>query len=162
VLITLIAAMAENRVIGRGNAMPWHLPADLRHFKSLTLGKPVLMGRKTFASLGKPLPGRTNLVLTRDAGFSAAGVQVVHSLDEAIVAAGDAAELMVIGGGDLYRQAMARATQIHLTIVHTMCSGDTCFPELPAGEWREVARREQAPDEKNPVAMSFTTLTRAP
>lgn len=158
--VTLIVAAAAG-VIGRDNAMPWHLPADLAHFKLLTWGKPIVMGRKTFEAIGKPLPGRRNIVVTRDPGWSAAGVTVAHSLDAAIAACGAVPEVMVIGGAQLYAAALPRATRIHYTEIHAVIDGDTMFPELDRGGWREVARQEHAADARNAHAMSFLTLERA-
>ena len=158
--ITLIVAMDRNRLIGAGNRLPWHLPADLAHFKRTTLGKPVLMGRRTFKSIGRPLPGRHNIVLTRDPRWRAEGVSVVHSTDEALRAAGDADELMVIGGAELYRQMLPRADRIHLTQVGHAFEGDTWFPELAPGQWRELSREDHAPDERNPWPYSFRVLER--
>jgi dihydrofolate reductase len=158
--LSLIAAMADNRVIGHENRLPWHLPADLQHFKAITLGKPVLMGRKTWESLGRPLPGRTNIVITRDAGYVAEGCVVAHSLEEAVRAAGEAAEIMVIGGAQLYRQALPLADTIYLTLVHAEFQGDTRFPDWQPKEWRETARIDHAADDRNPHAYSFITLER--
>jgi dihydrofolate reductase len=158
--LSLIAAMADNRVIGHENRLPWHLPADLQHFKAITLGKPVLMGRKTWESLGRPLPGRTNIVITRDAGYIAEGCVVAHSLEEAVRAAGEAAEIMVIGGAQLYRQALPLADTIYLTLVHAEFQGDTRFPDWQPKEWRETARIDHAADDRNPHAYSFITLER--
>jgi dihydrofolate reductase len=110
--------MAANRVIGRNNALPWHLPADLKHFKALTLGHPVVMGRRTYESIGKPLPGRRNLVITRNRNFSAPGCEVVASLDAALTACGGAAEIFIIGGAELYRESLARAQRLELTDIH--------------------------------------------
>ncbi len=152
--------MAENRVIGHEGVMPWHLPADLKHFKALTLGKPVLMGRRTFAALGKALPGRPNIVLTRDTGFAAAGVQVVHTFDDAIAAAGDVPELMVIGGGEIYALALPRADRVYLTHVAAQPAGDAHFPPLDPRAWRETSRAAHVPDERNQLAMTFVTLER--
>ena len=121
--IALIAALAENRVIGRKNRLPWRLPADLRRFKSLTMGKPVIMGRKTYESIGKPLPGRSNIVVTRDPDYRAQGCQVVHSLDQALEAGAGHAEVMVIGGAELYRQALGRAQRMYLTLVRAEVEG---------------------------------------
>lgn len=157
--ITLIVAAADG-VIGRDNAMPWHLPADLAHFKLHTWGKPIVMGRKTYEAIGRPLPGRRNIVVTRDPGWRAAGVTVAHSLDEALAACGDAPEVMVIGGAQLYAAALPRARRVHLTEVHATIEGDTFFPELSRAEWREVARLEHPADARNPHAMSFVTLER--
>lgn len=158
--ITQVVAMAENRVIGRDNALPWHLPADLAHFKRLTMGKPIVMGRKAFEAIGRPLPGRHNIVLTRNRGYAAEGCTVVHTLDEAIVAAGDVEEVAVIGGEQIYRQFLPRADRIHLTVVHAEVDGDTWFPPLEEGAWRTVGREFRPADDKNPYAMSFLQLER--
>ena len=158
--LSLIAAMADNRVIGHENRLPWHLPADLQHFKAITLGKPVLMGRKTWESIGRPLPGRTNIVITRDTGYVAEGCVVAHSLEEAVRAAGEAAEVMVIGGAQLYRQALPLADTLYLTLVHAEIRGDTRFPAWQPGEWRETARIDHEADDRNPHAYSFITLER--
>jgi dihydrofolate reductase len=158
--LSLVVAMAENRVIGHENRLPWHLPADLQHFKAITLGKPVLMGRKTWESIGRPLPGRTNIVITRDAGYVAEGCVVAHTLEEAVRAAGEAAEVMVIGGAQLYRQALPLADTLYLTLVHAEIQGDTRFPAWQPGEWRETARSDHAADDSNPHAYSFITLER--
>ena len=159
--LTAVVAATENNVIGLDNGMPWHLPADLQHFKSVTLGKPVLMGRRTFEAIGRPLPGRRNLVLTRDSGFAAAGIEVFGSLDAALAAAGDVPELMVIGGQTIYELAMPRVTRVHLTRLHMQVSGDAFFPELPADQWRQVSCSERrAADERNACDMSFVVLER--
>lgn len=142
--------------------MPWHLPADLAHFKQLTMGKPVLMGRLTWESIGKPLPGRTNLVLSRDSAWRAEGARRVGSLEEALRLAeqGGASELMVIGGAEVYRQALPGAQRIYLTRVHAEPWGDTLFPELDPDEWQEVGRREQLSDERNAWDLTFVVLKR--
>jgi dihydrofolate reductase len=163
--IVLVVAVADNGVIGRDGAMPWHLPADLKHFKRLTTGKPVIMGRKTFESIGKPLPGRHNIVLTRDAGWKAHGATVVPNLAEAIAAAGldpraRAGEIMVVGGAQIYAEAMPIATRIELTRIHLSPEGDTRFPELDPGQWRETARVEN-PAEGEAPAFDFLTYVRA-
>jgi dihydrofolate reductase len=160
VKIAIVVAMAENRVIGCDNRLPWHLPADLRHFKQLTLGKPVLMGRRTHESIGRPLPERTNIVVTRDRTYSAPGCIVAHSLESALEAAAGWAEVMVIGGTELYRQLLPRADHIYLTLVHARFEGDALFPELEAGEWRELERTDFPPDERNPWPYSFVRLER--
>jgi dihydrofolate reductase len=157
--LTAVVAASDNDVIGRGNALPWHLPADLAHFKRLTLGKPILMGRLTHEAIGRPLPGRRNLVLSRS-GFSAPGVETVDSLDAACQRVAGEPELMIVGGAQLYRQALPRLDTIHLTRVHCRLEGDAHLPPLPAGEWREVARESRAADEKNAHAMTFLTLER--
>jgi dihydrofolate reductase len=160
--LELVVAVAENDVIGRRNGLPWHLSGDLRHFKALTLGKPILMGRKTYESIGKALPGRTNLVMTRSAEFHAADCRVVGSLDAARRAAAGAA-LMVIGGADIYRQCLPFAHRIHLTLVHTRIEdGDAFFAGWREPEWRESSREPHAADDKNGFAFSFVTLDRDP
>ncbi|HTB68096.1 MAG TPA: dihydrofolate reductase [Steroidobacteraceae bacterium] len=161
-MISLLVAATENGVIGRDRGMPWHLPDDLKHFKALTLAKPVLMGRKTFDAIGRPLPGRTNLVLTRTPGWSAPGVTVVADLDAAIRAAGSAPELVVAGGAQVYALALPRATRIHLTRIHAVIAGDTWLPEIADSEWRETARELHPVDARHPYAMSFVTLERYP
>jgi dihydrofolate reductase len=158
--ISIVVAVAANGVIGRDNQLPWHLPADLRHFKQTTMGKPILMGRKTWESIGRPLPGRTNIVITRDSGYAAAGCVVVNSIDEALMAAGSQHEIMLIGGAELYRQVLPRTDTIYLTRIHEDFEGDTVFPELSTSEWREVERTDQQPDENNPHAYSFIRLDR--
>jgi len=160
VKIAIVVAMAENRVIGRDNRLPWHLPADLRHFRQVTVGKPVLMGRKTHESIGRPLPERTNIVVTRDRCYESPGCIVVHSIESALRAAGDHEEVMVIGGTDFYRQMLPKADRIYMTLVHTEFEGDALFPELDEREWREVERVDCAPDENNPLPYSFSLLER--
>lgn len=157
--IVFVVAMAEGRVIGRDGGLPWHLPADLAHFKRLTLGHTVLMGRKVYDSIGKPLPERRNLVISRNPSFQAPGCTVVHSPEEALEAAGAVPELMVIGGEQVYRLFLELVTRVELTLVHANVPGDTFFPELPSS-WREVARRERPADEKNPHDLTFLTLER--
>jgi dihydrofolate reductase len=161
-LISLLVAVTENGVIGRDNGMPWHLPDDLRHFKALTLGKPVLMGRRTYQSIGRPLPGRTNLVLTRDPTWTVAGVTAVADLDAAVRAAGSAAELVVAGGAQVYALALPRATRIYLTRIHAVIDGDTRLPELDLHHWHELSRELHPIDVRHPYAMSFVTLERRP
>jgi dihydrofolate reductase len=158
--LSLVVAMDANRVIGYRNRLPWHLPADLRHFRQLTMGKPILMGRKTWESIGRPLPGRLNIVITRDRDYAAAGCIVVHSAEEALQAAQGYGEVMLIGGEQLFRQLLPRADTLYITRVDGEFPGDTFFPELDRAEWHEVARSEQAPDEKNAHACSFITLER--
>jgi len=162
--MTLVAALGRNRSIGRGNAMPWHLPDDFRHFKMLTLGKPVLMGRRTAESLGRALPGRTNLVLTRSGRVPFDGMQAVASLDEAIAiaAAQGAAELCVIGGGEIYALALPRADVLQLTHVDTVVDGaDAFFPAWDASQWREMSRTSHAADAKHAHAFDFVEYRRA-
>lgn len=161
-IIALIVAMDEARVIGKNNALPWHLPADLKHFKQLTMGKPIIMGRKTFESIGKPLPGRTNIIITRDTQYQVDNCRVVHSLKEAFSAAEGADEVMIIGGSQLFEQALPVAERIYLTEIHARFEGDTCFPELMQGEWREISRHTHAPDDRNHYPYSFIVLERQP
>jgi dihydrofolate reductase len=159
--LSLIVAVGRKNEIGKDGKMPWHLPADLKHFKRNTLGKPVLMGRKTLEAIGRPLPERRNLVLTRDAAFKAEGCETVTSLDAAIAAAGDAPELMVIGGGEVYRLAWARTDRIYLTRIQADVAGaDTFFPDVEDGHWREVSREDHRADEKNSFDYSFLLLDR--
>ncbi|AZG74393.1 type 3 dihydrofolate reductase [Shewanella livingstonensis] len=133
--IAMIAAMANNRVIGKDNKMPWHLPDDLRHFKAMTLSKPVVMGRKTFESIGRPLPGRHNIVISRNRQLSIEGVTCVESFEQALVAAGDCDEIVVIGGGQLYQQLLPKADVLYLTLIDLDVDGDTVFPDWNDGSW---------------------------
>ncbi|WP_114959861.1 dihydrofolate reductase [Thermomonas haemolytica] len=162
--VSLIAALDRHSAIGRGNALPWHLPDDLRRFKALTLGKPVLMGRRTAESLGRALPGRRNLVLTRGGQVPFPGMQAVASLQQALalVAAAGGDELCVIGGGQLYALALPQATHLHLTHVETEVEGaDAFFPPLPPGRWRETARSLHPVDATHPFAFAFVDYERA-
>jgi dihydrofolate reductase len=157
--VALVVAMAHNNVIGRDNGLPWgRLPEDLKHFKAVTLGKPVLMGRKTYESIGRPLPGRTNFVLSRDRNWHADGVIAVHSLDAAMT--GDA--LSGIGGAEIYRLLLPVANRIYLTRIDADVAGDTVFPAIDFSQWVETGRREFAADERNPYDMTFVTLDRVP
>jgi dihydrofolate reductase len=159
-VISLAVAIAENGVIGSANRLPWRLPADLKHFKAVTMGKPILMGRKTHESIGKPLPGRRNLVLSRDAAFSVAGVERVGSLEDAIALTAEAPELVVIGGAEVYRLSLPQAQRIYLTRVHASVAGDTRFPDCDWADWREIERGTHPADDKNAYAMTFLTLQR--
>lgn len=138
--ICLIAAMASNRVIGRNNALPWQLPADLKRFKALTMGHAVVMGRKTYESISRPLPGRRNLVITRNRGYSAPGCEIFHSLDEALAACLGTKATFIIGGAELYRESLPRAHHLEFTEIHAEFEGDAVFPEFSPAQWREVAR----------------------
>ena len=156
--IALIAAMDRARAIGRGNAMPWHLPDDLKRFKAITTGKTVLMGRKTFESIGRALPKRRNIVLTRDPRFRAEGVQVVRSFEDALED-----DLMVIGGGEVYALALPIATHLHLTFVDTQIAGaDAFFPEWNPLEWREVAKEHHPADDRHAFAFDWVDFERQP
>jgi dihydrofolate reductase len=160
VSVALVVAMTRDGVIGRDNAMPWHLPDDLKHFKALTMGKPMLMGRKTFEAIGRPLPGRTTLVLTRDPVWQAPGVNVVHSLDEAFQVIDAVPELCVVGGAEIYKLTLPIAQRIHLTRIHASIPGDTVFPAIDMSQWRETDRVEHPADERHSCAMTFSTLER--
>lgn len=159
-LITLIVAVADSGVIGRDNSLPWHLPADLKRFKRLTLGKPIVMGRKTFESIGKALPGRQNIVVTRDANYHRGDVTVVHDVDGALRAAGAAPEIMVIGGAELFRALLPRAGRVHLTRVHGDVQGDVMWSALDEREWHVVEREEHGADERHAYAMTFEVWER--
>lgn len=160
--VSLVAAMDRNRVIGMRNDLPWRLPADLRHFKRVTMGHPVVMGRRTWESIGRPLPGRTNIVLSRQPGYRARGAAVVGSIEAARAAAGECDELMIIGGARLYGEVLAEADRIYLTEIHAEFEGDAYFPELNQDEWLCVSREDFERDEKNPYDYSFTVLERIP
>ena len=164
--IAIFAAVSENGVIGRSNALPWRLKSDLRHFRSLTMGKPVVMGRKTYLSIGKPLPGRTVIVVSRDPAFAAPGIVVAPDLDAAFsVARGDALRrgadaIVVAGGADIYAQVMARADRLVVTLVRMQVEGDVNFPAIDPNVWREVARSEHEPGTGDDAAFAFVTYAR--
>lgn len=158
--VSIIAALANNRVIGYQNQLPWHLPADLKHFKELTMGKPIIMGRKTFESIGKPLPGRTNVVVSRNPAFEADGCIVVHSLEAALEKVSYVPEAMIIGGTEIFRQALPLAHTLYLTFIHADIAGDVFFPEWGANDWQEFKRQDFKADEKNGYEYSFVTLSR--
>lgn len=158
--IAMIAAMARDRVIGRDNAMPWHLPADLAHFKQVTMGKPILMGRRTFESIGRPLPGRRNLVISRNPDYAPAGVEVFSSVEAALATLTDVAEVMIIGGGKLYAQLLERADMLYLTHIDLAVEGDTRFPDYRNYAWIQRDAVHHEPDERNPYAYRFETLER--
>lgn len=141
--LTLVVAYSDNRAIGRDNALPWKLPGDLAHFKRTTLGSPIIMGRKTWESLGRPLPGRINVVVSRNAQYAAQGAVVVPTLADAVRVCGDVADAYVIGGAQIYAQAIPLAQRLIATEVHAQVDGDAFFPELPAGQWQEVSREPQ-------------------
>lgn len=161
-MISMIAAMADNRIIGADNDMPWHLPADLKHFKSITIGKPVLMGRKTYESIGRALPGRPNIVITTNKSYSLADATVVTSIEAAMQEASAYDEVMIIGGGSIYQSLLAQAQRLYLTFIDLKVAGDTQFPDYEANaNWTEVARETHKKDEKNPHDYTFVTLERA-
>lgn len=159
-VISLIWAMSENRVIGLNNRLPWHLPADLQHFKKLTLGKPILMGRMTWESLPGLLPDRKHIVLTHDTDYAADGCIVAHSFDQALALVKDEEELMIVGGAALYELALPLADRLYLTLVHAIIEGDTCFPQFNFEEWQEVERVYYPADAKNIHPLSFIKLVR--
>lgn len=152
--------MAENRVIGVNNTLPWRLPADLKHFRKLTTGHHVIMGRRNHESIGKPLPERTNVVITRNPNYRATGCLVAHSFEEALAIANGDPEIFVIGGAEIYRQALDGADRLYLTLVHAHIEGDTYFPELNGNHWLEVERERHEADDRNPYAYTFLTYAR--
>jgi dihydrofolate reductase len=156
--VSLIVAMAENRVIGVNNTLPWRLPADLKHFRRLTTGHAVIMGRRNYESIGKPLPDRTNIVVTQNLRYQAPGCIVVHSIDEALRRAANDPEIFVIGGAKIYEQTLDRADRLYLTLVHATIPGDTYFPEINGAEWAERENERHEAEEKNSYAFSFITL----
>ncbi|MGD9858942.1 MAG: dihydrofolate reductase [Marinobacterium sp.] len=167
--LAMIAAQSQNRVIGNNNKLPWYLPEDLKYFKRVTLGKPIIMGRKTFESIGRPLPGRTNIIITRNPDWThdGAGVRVVHSLQQAIELAESLAlvngfeESLVIGGAEIYELALPQADRLYLTQVHAEVQGDAHFPPLDPSQWQEMAREDFSAIEPNPYDYSFIVLDRA-
>ncbi|MDZ7840745.1 MAG: dihydrofolate reductase [Gammaproteobacteria bacterium] len=160
--ISLVVAMDENRLIGAGNGLPWRLPADMKHFKQITMGHPMVMGRRTWESIGRPLPGRTSIVVTGRVDYEAEGAVVVDSPAAAREAAGDCDELMVIGGARLFEQMLGEANRVYLTEIHAAFEGDTWFPELGQDEWACVSREDFNSDERNPQDYSFLVLERVP
>lgn len=160
--IALIVGMGNNRVIGKDNQIPWHLSADLQYFKKTTLGKPVVMGRRTYESIGKPLPGRHNIVITRNQQWAVDGVSVAHSLDDALQLAADEkpSEMMIIGGSHLYTEALPRAQRLYVTHVDIDVAGDTFFPQWDQHVWHEVSRESHQKDDKNPFDYCFCVYER--
>ena len=160
-LVSLIVATDDRGGIGRDGRMPWHLPEDLQRFKRITMGKPIVMGRKTWESIGRPLPGRQNIVISRQAGLDTPGAMVVGSLPDALRAAGDVPEVCVIGGAEIYRLALPLAREIHLTRVHALVDADTFFPLRDAVAWEEIGREDRPADERHAYPYSFIKLVRA-
>lgn len=159
-MISLVVACGRNNVIGSGGGIPWHVPADLKHFKSLTMGKPIIMGRKTYQSIGQPLPGRTNIVITRDSEFVAEGIQIVNSLDAALEHAGAIGdEIMIIGGGEIYRAALPIAERIYMTRIELEPEGDVFLPTIDEADWQTTVLEEHAANGDLP-AFSFLRLDR--
>ncbi|WP_332397117.1 type 3 dihydrofolate reductase [Vibrio metschnikovii] len=158
-IISMIAAMANERVIGKDNQMPWHLPADFAWFKRCTIGKPVIMGRKTYQSIGRPLPGRHNIVISRDPELVIDGVDVVSSLDAALLKAGAVPEVMIIGGGSIYTECLPQANKLYITLIDAQFIGDTHFPNWGTN-WHECYREHYSADDKNAYSMDFIILER--
>lgn len=159
-MISLIWAMGENRVIGINNKMPWHLPAELAYFKRTTLGKPVIMGRKTFESIGKPLPGRENWIITRDLQYHAEGCDIFHSVQEVLQQLPKEKEAMVIGGAEIYNLFLPHADRLYMTEIHSHFEGDTYFPDFNLEDWKLVKRSVGVKDEKNPYDHEFLVYDR--
>jgi len=159
-IISIIVAMADNRVIGIENRLPWRLPADMKWFRQHTMGKPVLMGRKTFDSIGKPLPNRRNIIITRDANLMIEGCEVANSVEAALANCSEAPEVMIIGGASFYEQMLPRADRLYLTLVHAEVKGDAHFPAIDLSEWREVERSDHSADTANSFNYSFVILER--
>ena len=158
--IAIVVAMAENRVIGRDDDLPWRLPADMARFRALTMGKPIIMGRRTHESIGRVLEGRHNIVVSRRPGYRVAGCTVASSLDAAFEAASSSAEIAVLGGASIYEQALPIAARMYLTLVHASIEGDVRFPEFERGDWKEVSRVERSSDARNAYDLSFVELVR--
>lgn len=156
----IVVAMTENNVIGQNGKMPWHLPADLAHFKKLTSGHTIVMGRRTWESIGGPLPDRENIVVTRQPNFVAGGARTVHSLEEGIKGIGSG-RVFVIGGGEMYAEAISGASHLHVTVIHATMDGDTFFPKIDEKTWACQCSRKRPRDEKNPHNLTFETWTRA-
>ncbi len=170
-ILSIIAAIGKNNALGKDNQLLWQMPADMKHFKEITTGHTVIMGSKTFKSIGRPLPNRKNIVITRDMNYAPEGVDVVHSFDEALKIASleqgrkfeenqDEVEVFVIGGGQVYAEAMTKANKLYITEIDSEPSADTFFPEIKMEEWKEVSRESHMPDEKNPLSYSFVTYSR--
>ena len=160
-ILSMIVAHADNRIIGKDNDMPWHLPADLAYFKKTTLGKPVIMGRKTYESIGRPLPGRQNIVISRNTGYKVEGVDVVASVDEALEKAGSVDEVMVIGGGAIYKHCMPAADKLYITHIKATIDGDTQFAEYDAdNDWQKVSSELRKADDKNAYDLHFCIYER--
>jgi len=161
-VVSLIVAADEQGGIGRDGGLPWRLPADLRRFKDLTMGKPIVMGRRTWDSIGRPLPGRRSIVVSRQSGLTVEGADVADSFDGALRVAGEVPEVCVIGGAEIYRLALPRADLVHLTRVHTTVEADTYLPRLDWSRWREISREDHPADERHAYAYSFVELQRIP
>ena len=156
-IVSIVVAISENHVIGKDNKLLWYLPNDLKHFKDITAGHTVIMGRKTYESVGKPLPNRRNIVITRQ-NITIEGCEVVNSIEAALALCSDEAEVFIVGGAEIYRQSLHLTDRIYLTIVHKQFDGDSYFPEIEANEWKETAREDYEPDIKNNLPYSFITF----
>lgn len=158
--ISIIAAMTDDRLIGLDNTLPWRLPADLKHFKQLTIGKPIIMGRKTFDSIGRPLPDRKNIIISRNQDLIIPDCDTVTSIDAAVELAGDVSEIMIIGGAQIYAHALPKTTRMYLTLVHVKIDGDTYFPEWNQDEWSVVSKETYQADELNQYDYSFVEMAK--
>ena len=154
-ILSIIAAISKNNVIGKQNKLPWHLPADLKHFKSVTMGKPIIMGRKTFESIGKPLPGRRNIIITHQQDYPAAGCDVFYSIEDALDAINNVPEAMIIGGANLYAQLLPRATRLYITRIDAEIEGDIFFPKIDWSQWQLISEEKFFTDEKNVYSFFF-------
>ncbi len=159
-IVSIVVAIAQNNAIGKNNKLLWHLPADLKHFKQITSGHTIIMGRKTYDSIGRPLPNRRNIVITRNTGLAIEGAEVVTTLDDALALCDNDEEVFIVGGAQIYEQALAKTDRIHLTTVHQNYDADTFFPEIDKQVWKVINSEDHAPDEKNVVAYTFSTLER--
>lgn len=158
--ISIVVAFDKNQLIGRNNQLPWHLPADLKYFKNVTMGHHLIMGRKTYDSIGKPLPGRTSVVITRQHDWKAEGCLVAHSLEDAIRLCGNQEEIFIVGGAEIFKNSLPVATDLYITKINHQFEGDTFFPEINENEWREILREDHQPDEKNKWGFSFLRFRR--
>lgn len=156
--LSIIVAMDRNRVIGKNDTLPWHISEDLKHFKKITMGKPIVMGRKTHESIGRPLPGRENIIITRDKNYRVEGCTVLHSLEDVFEHCRNVDEVMITGGSEIYKYALEKASRLYLTEVHAEIEGDTFFPEFDRNEWQETGRETFKADEKNEFDYSFVVL----
>ena len=159
-IISIIVAIAENNAIGKGNQLLWRMPADLKHFKDATTGHTVIMGRKTFDSVGKPLPNRRNIVVTRNVALQIEGVEVVNTLEKAISLCNENEEVFIVGGAEIYKMAMDLTDKIYLTVIHSVFDADTFFPVIDGAVWTETEVVKNKADEKNPFDYTFSTLVR--
>lgn len=159
-IVTMVVAIGENNAIGKNNELLWYLPKDLRHFKTITSGHTVIMGRKTFESVGKPLPKRRNIIITRNTEFAVEGAEVVHTIEDALELCKADEEVFIIGGAEIYKMAMKHTDKIYLTVVHENFEADAFFPEIDWNLWVETAAEKHLPDEKNNLSFTFSTLER--